>query len=80
MGVWKKKGGLCEAKSRGLDAKPCGHLNVYVSGRLDVHRPCDPPCRWGPAIVMAGFLFAQNPMKKTSFSLLRLFRLRLHKT
>ena len=63
MGVWKQRG-LEVKRSRGLGAKPCGHLNVYVSGRLDVHRPCDPPCRGGLAIVMAGFLFAQNPMKK----------------
>lgn len=45
-------GDLCEAKlevgrSSRMDAKPCGHLNVYVSGRLDVHRPSDPPCRRG---------------------------------
>ena len=67
MGVWKGKG-LEVKRSRGLDIKPCRHLNVYVSGRLDVHHPCDPPCRGGLAIVIAGFLFAQNPMKKTSFS------------
>ena len=67
MGVWKGK--CLEVKrSRGLDSKPCGHLNVYVSGRLDVHHPCDPPCRRGLALVIARFLFAQNPMKKTSFS------------
>ena len=67
MGVWKGKG-LEVKRSRGLDIKPCRHLHVYVAGRLDVHHPCDPPCRGGLAIVIAGFLFAQNPMKKTSFS------------
>ena len=51
MGVWKGKG-LEVKRSRGLDAKPCGHLNVYVSGRLDVHHPCDPPCRGGLAVVI----------------------------
>ena len=63
MGVWKERG-LEVKRSRGLDSKPCGHLNVYVSGRLDVHRPSDPPCRRGLAIVIARFLFAQNPTKR----------------
>ena len=63
MGVWKQRG-LEVKRSRGLDAKPCGHLNVYVSGRLDVHRPSDPPCRRGLALVIARFLFAQNPTKR----------------
>lgn len=63
MGVWKERG-LEVGRSSRMDAKPCGHLNVYVSGRLDVHRPSDPPCRWGLAVVRAPFLFAQNPMKK----------------
>ena len=68
MGVWKERGlevkrsfaykVLCEAKR-----------SKYVSGRLDVHHPCDPPRQGGLAIVRAGFLFAQNPMKKTSFLL-----------
>lgn len=63
MGVWKERG-LEVGRSSRMDAKPCGHLNVYVSGRLDVHRPSDPPCRRGLAIVMARFLFAQNPTKR----------------
>ena len=63
MGVWKQRG-LEVKRSRGLDAKPCGHLHVYVSGRLDVHHPCDPLCRRGPAVVIARFLFAQNPTKR----------------
>ena len=63
MGVWKQRG-LEVKKSRGLDIKPCRHLNVYVSGRLDVHHPCDPPCRGGLALVIAPFLFAQNPTKR----------------
>lgn len=67
MGIWEERGLEVET-SKGLDAKPCRHFNVYVSGSPDVHHPCDPPCRGGLAIVMAGFLFAQNPMKKTSFS------------
>ena len=67
MGIWKERGLEVERSSR-VDAKPCRHLNVYVSGRLDVHRPSDPPRQGGRAIVMARFLFAQNPMKKTSFS------------
>ena len=75
MGVWKERG-LEVGRSSRMDAKPCGHLNVCVSGRLDVHHPCDPPRQGGPAIVMARFLFAQNPTKKTSF----LLRLRLRKT
>ena len=62
MGVWKGNG-LEVKESMRMDAKPCGHLNVYVSGRLDVHHPCDPPCRRGLAVVMARFLFAQNPTK-----------------
>ena len=46
MGIWKEsglevKGSMC------MDVKPCGHLNVYVSGRLDVRCPCDPPWRRG---------------------------------
>ena len=76
MGVWKERGLEVGRPSR-MDAKPCGLLNVYMSGRLDVHHPCDPPCRWGLAVVMARFLFAQNPTKKTSFSFYSLFRLRL---
>lgn len=63
MGVWKERG-LEVGRSSRMDAKPCGHLNVYVSGRLDVHHPCDPPCRWGLAVVRAAFLFAQNPTKR----------------
>ena len=63
MGVWKQRG-LEVKRSRGLDAKPSGHLNVYVSGRLDVRCPADPPCRRGPALVIARFLFAQNPTKR----------------
>ena len=46
MGVWKERG-LEVGRSSRMDAKPCGHLNVYVSGRPDVHHPADPPCRRG---------------------------------
>ena len=66
MGVWKERGLEVKGSMR-MDVKPCRHLNVYVSGSLDVHHPCDPPCRRGLAVVIARFLFAQNPMKKTSF-------------
>ena len=67
MGIWKERGLEVERSSR-VDRKPCRLLSVYVSGRLDVHRPCDPPRQGGPAIVIAPFLFAQNSTKKTSFS------------
>ena len=63
MGVWKGKG-LEVKRSRGLDRKPCKCPAVYVAGRLDVRCPGDPPCRRGPAVVIARFLFAQNPTKR----------------
>ena len=63
MGVWKGKGLEVKEPSR-VYVKPCKCPAVYVSGRLDVHHPCDPPCRLGLAVVMAHFLFAQNPMKR----------------
>ena len=80
MGIWKGKGLEVERSSR-VYVKPCKCPAVYVSGRLDVHCPSDPPCRWGLAVVMAAFLFAQNPTKRWYNLLrLRLLRLRLRKT
>ena len=66
MGVWKESGLEVKGSMR-MGVKPCKCPAVKESGRLDVHHPCDPPCRRGLAVVMAAFLFAQNPMKKTSF-------------
>ena len=78
MGIWKERGLEVKGSMR-MDVKPCKCPAVYVSGRLDVHCPCDPPCRRGLAVVIAAFLFAQNPTKRW-YNLLRLLRLRLRKT
>ena len=46
MGVWKERGQAVYMSSH-VYVKPCGHLNVYVSGRLDVRCPGDSPAAGG---------------------------------